>query len=68
MILRLRDPSYTERLASFLASVGLAAVVTGPDSVELTAGPGRPPDPAELQIYLRVWHVLEPNADVDVES
>ena len=68
MILRLRDPSYTERLATFLASVGLSAVATGPNTVELTGGSGRTLDPAELEIYLRVWRVLEPTADVDVES
>jgi hypothetical protein len=68
VILRLRDPSYTERLASFLASVGLAAAVTGPDAVELADGSGRPLDAAELEIYLRVWRVLEPNAEIDVES
>jgi hypothetical protein len=68
VIVRLRDPSYTERLASFLGSVGLSAVVAGPDAVELTAASGRPPDAAELEIYLRVWRVLEPSADVDVES
>jgi hypothetical protein len=68
VILRLRDPSYTERLASFLDSVGLSAVVAGPGAVELTAAlPGRAPDADELEIYLRVWRVLEPDAVVDVE-
>lgn len=67
VIVRLRDPSYTERLASFLDSVGLSAVVAGPGAVELTAAPGRAPDAEELEIYLRVWRVLEPDAVVDVE-
>lgn len=67
MILRLRDPSYTERLTSFLGSVGLSAVVAGPGAVELTAAPGRALDAEELEIYLRVWRVLEPDAVVDVE-
>jgi hypothetical protein len=67
VILRLRDPSYTERLASFLRSVGLSAAVNGPDTVEVTAATGRLPDESELEIYLRVWRVLEPDARVDVE-
>jgi hypothetical protein len=68
VILRLRDPSYTERLVSFLDSVGLSAVVAGPGAVELIAASGRTPDAAELEIYLRVWRVLEPDGIVDVES
>jgi hypothetical protein len=68
VILRLRDPSYTERLASFLESVGLSAAVVEPGAVELTAASGRAPDVDELEIYLRVWRVLEPDAVVDVES
>jgi hypothetical protein len=67
VILRLRDPSYTERLASFLQSVGLSAVVVARDSVEVIGEPGRVPDESELEIYLRVWRVLEPDARVDVE-
>jgi hypothetical protein len=67
VILRLRDPSYTERLATFLGSVGLSAVVAGPDAVEVTAESGRLPDDSELEIYLRVWRVLEPEARVDIE-
>jgi hypothetical protein len=67
VILRLRDPSYTERLASFLDSVGLSAVVAGPGAVELTPAPGRGLDAEEVEIYLRVWRVLEPDAVVDVE-
>lgn len=67
MIVRLRDPSYTERLASFLGSVGLSAVVAGPDAVEVTAASGRLLDDSELEIYLRVWRVLEPDARVEIE-
>lgn len=68
MILRLRDPSYTERLATFLESVGLSPVVLEPGAVELAAAAGRAPDAGELEIYLRVWRVLEPGADVAVED
>lgn len=67
MIVRLRDPSYTERLASFLGSLGLSAVVAGPDAVEVTAASGRLLDDSELEIYLRVWRVLEPDARVEIE-
>ena len=65
--LRLTDPEYTERLASFLTSLGQKAVVAGADTVELV-----PEDDAgaqvELGIYLRVWNVLYPDARVNVES
>jgi hypothetical protein len=68
VILRLRDPSYTERLATFLGSVGLTPVVREPGAVELAAAASRVPDAGELEIYLRVWRVLEPGADVAVED
>jgi hypothetical protein len=68
VILRLRDPSYTERLATFLESVGLTPVVREPGAVELAAAASRVPDAGELEIYLRVWRVLEPGADVAVED
>ncbi len=65
MDLRLSDPSYTERLASFLRSLGQHALVVGPDTVELT------PDESEgarveMDIYLRVWNVLYPDAIVRI--
>jgi hypothetical protein len=63
--LRLTDPGYTERLASFLTSLGQQAVVAGPDTVELIpeANEGAR---VELGIYLRVWNVLYPEAHVSV--
>jgi hypothetical protein len=67
MQLYLRDPSYTERLAAFLTSVGRRAVVGAPDrvdvdeSVEDSRG-------IELEMYLRVWHVLYPDADVELAA
>ena len=59
--LLLRDPGYTDRLAAFLQSVGQELLVSGPDSLDLehTA-------PEELEIYLRVWHVLYPEAEVEI--
>jgi hypothetical protein len=63
MHLTLRDPAYTDRLAAFLRSLGQTAVVDGPDQVELVGA-----DSGEVRIYLRVWRVLYPDADVDVVS
>lgn len=65
MQLRLRDPQYTERLASFLASLGQHPVTNGPDCLELdpTQTDG---ERVELEIYLRVWKVLYPDADVEL--
>ena len=66
MRLSLSDPAYTDRLASFLRSLGQRPLVTGPDSLEL-----EPVDDdesrVELEIYLRVWRVLYPDANVEVE-
>jgi hypothetical protein len=65
MQLLLSDPAYTDRLASFLRSLGQRPNVTGPNNLEL--------DPVqddearvELEIYLRVWRVLYPDANVEV--
>jgi hypothetical protein len=64
MQLLLRDPDYTERLASFLRSLGQRPIVSGPDHVELDP-PESETDRAELEIYLRVWRVLYPDAEVE---
>jgi hypothetical protein len=60
MLLRLSDPSYTDRLAHFLRSLGQTTVVAGPSRLEVET-----PE-TELRIYLRVWAVLYPDADVQV--
>jgi hypothetical protein len=60
MQLRLSDPSYADRLAHFLRSLGQTAIVAGPIQLEVDT-----PEP-ELAIYLRVWAVLYPDADVQV--
>ena len=67
MQLRLNDPGYTDRLANFLRSLGQAAIVAGPAQldVDLPAGPSAR---EELEIYLRVWRVLYPDTEVQVES
>jgi len=67
MQLRLNDPGYTDRLANFLRSLGQAAIVAGPGQldVDLSADPSAR---EELEIYLRVWRVLYPDTEVQVES
>jgi hypothetical protein len=64
MQLFLRDPSYTDHLAAFLTSVGRRAVVGAPDRVDLEESP-EDSEHLELELYLRVWHVLYPDADVE---
>ena len=61
MQLRLSDPSYTDRLATFLRSLGQTVIVAGPAQLEV-ASPSRD----ELVIYLRVWNVLYPDAVVQL--
>ena len=61
MQLRLSDPSYTDRLATFLRSLGQTVVLAGPRQLEVATS-GRD----ELMIYLRVWNVLYPDADVQL--
>lgn len=67
MQLFLRDPSYTDQLAAFLTSVGRRAVVAAPDRVDLEESPDDS-ELLELQLYLRVWRVLYPDADVDIPA
>jgi len=65
MQLFLRDPSYTDRLAAFLTSVGRRAVVGAPDRIDLDETP-EDSQHLELELYLRVWIVLYPDAEVEV--
>lgn len=65
MQLFLRDPTYTDRLAAFLTSVGRRAVVGAPDRVDI-ADTGADSEHLELELYLRVWSVLYPDADVQL--
>ncbi len=67
MQLRLGDPIYTERLASFLESLGQATVVSGLNEIEiLSPDTGKAAEIAqrEIAIYLRVWSVLYPDSEV----
>ena len=62
MQLRLSDPSYTDRLATFLRSLGQTVLVAAPNQLEVDAGSSSAV--AEILIYLRVWKVLYPDAEV----
>ena len=64
MQLHIGDAAYTDRLASFLRSLGQSPIVSGPELVDLD--PGTETDRAELEIYLRVWKVLYPDAEVEL--
>ena len=59
MQLLLHDSVYTDRLAAFLSSVGQRPIVSGPGAVDV----GETSE-EELEVYLRVWRVLYPDADV----
>jgi hypothetical protein len=65
MQLRLSDPSYTDRLATFLRSLGQTVLVDAPNQLDVDA----PTSSAvtEIEIYLRVWSVLYPDAEVVVQ-
>jgi hypothetical protein len=65
MELFLRDPSYTDRLAAFMTSVGRRAVVTAPDRVEVEEHDDDL-QRLEVEMYLRVWAVIHPDADVEL--
>jgi hypothetical protein len=62
MQLRLSDPSYTDRLATFLRSLGQTVLVAAPNHLEVDAPTSS--SVAEIGIYLRVWKVLYPDAEV----
>ncbi|HET7572313.1 MAG TPA: hypothetical protein VFJ77_06555 [Gaiellaceae bacterium] len=67
MQLVLNDPAYTDRLAAFLASLGQDAIVDGSGGLTVAAS-GDEADRLELEIYLRVWRVLYPEADVQLAA
>jgi len=71
MRLHLSDPTYTQKLAAFFQGLGQKALVSGPDQIEVVV-PERGLKGAsariELEIYLRVWRVLYPDAAVAVEN
>jgi hypothetical protein len=65
MQLRLSDPSYTDRLATFLRSLGQTVYVAGPAQLELDVADSETAR-GELAIYLRVWGVLYPDTEVQL--
>jgi hypothetical protein len=65
MQLHLSDPSYADRLATFLRSLGQTVHLVAPDILEVEAAL-TPSGRGELEIYLRVWTVLYPDADVQM--
>jgi hypothetical protein len=67
MQLFLRDPSYTDRLAAFLTSVGRRAVVGAPNRVDIDEL-AEDSQNLELELYLRVWRVLYPDAEVELAA
>jgi hypothetical protein len=63
VFLQLSDAAYAERLTAFLTSLGQRPLEHGPGRYELADDV----DDLELAIYLRVWDVLHPEAQVAVE-
>jgi hypothetical protein len=71
MRLKLGDPIYTERLASFLESLGQSTIISGPCEIELVVpGGSKAGEMArrEMAIYLRVWTVLYPDTEIAIEG
>jgi hypothetical protein len=64
MLLTLSDPSYTDRLISFFASLGRGVRAPEPGRLVLDEELAE----TELAMYLRVWHVLHPEAVVTVAA
>lgn len=60
--LLLHDPDFTDRLVAFLRSVGQLPLVNGPGEIEVDA-PGE-----ELHAYLRVWEVVHPGVEVELNG
>jgi hypothetical protein len=67
MLLQLSDPAATERLAAFLRSLGQTAESVGDGQVELDV-PDDEAAHAEVEIYLRVWRVLNPVDEVTISE
>jgi hypothetical protein len=68
MDIRIAEPIYTDRLASFLESLGQTAIQCGPGQIDLIVPENEPERTvalAEIAIYLRVWRVLYPDAEIE---
>ena len=64
---RVRVSSYTDRLATFLESLGQTVLVVARGLLDVDLAPGASAR-NELEIYLRVWQVLYPDASVQMEN
>src|SRR5687767_5412043 len=67
MNIRIAEPVYTDRLASFLESLGQTAITCGPGHIDLIipdTDPERMIALNEVRIFLRVWGVLYPDAEI----
>lgn len=62
MHLNLSDPAYTERLIAFFVSLGRTVRVDAAGRLHLDEELAE----IELRMYLRVWHVLHPEAVVSI--
>jgi hypothetical protein len=60
--LTLSDPAYTERLVAFFVSLGRTLRVDAAGHLRLDEELAE----LELEMYLRVWHVLHPATVVSV--
>ena len=67
MRLEVKDAAYTDRLATFLRSVGQTVTEVGPSELDVEVG-SDPEAGQELELYLRVWRVLYPEAEVVVKA
>ncbi len=61
MRLLLHEPDFTDQLAAFLRSVGQRPIVSGPGQIDIDA------EDDELDAYLRVWQVIHPDAEVELD-
>jgi hypothetical protein len=71
MDIRITEPIYTDRLASFLESLGQTAIQCGPGQIDLIVPetePERTVALSEIEIYLRVWRVLYPDAEIATDD
>ena len=62
MRLLLHEPDFTDQLAAFLRSVGQRPIVSGPGQIDIDA------EADELDAYLRVWQVIHPDAEVELNA
>jgi hypothetical protein len=67
MQLLVLDPVHASRLAAFLTTLGRPASVTAPDRVDVEETADET-QRLEVELYLRVWQVLYPDAEVELAA